>query len=679
MVPLFQRPYVWDETEQWQPFWEDVRRTAELRLSGVAPGAQHFLGAVVLQAQERGHGTIDASNIIDGQQRLTTLQLLVDAAGAVFTEVGQHNLAGQMEALTHNDVRFAAASDDLLKLRHSNRDRGAFEEVMLAPSPVSYTTLDHRGSKIARAHEFFATVVTEWLAESPTSTADRAQHLAQTLTQGLSLVVIDLQAHENSQEIFETLNARGTPLTAADLIRNLVFQRLDAEGADTRTVYSEVWPFERKFWDSDLRFGNLSLSRSSLFLNQWLVARTAEDISPKQTFTRFKSFVEHESTQPMTELLREIRSQADRYEQWTRAAEDPDRDLDVVETAMYRMKAANLELLKPVLLWLHSPEREVPEHVVEDVVRLVEGWFLRRSLLRLPTTSLGRTVADMLRALRSVPSEQLPETVEKFIVNLNVRGTYLPSDREIRVSLKAEPIYQRFPRPRLRMLLEAIEDHLRSPYDAARVPRRGYPIEHLLPQQWKEHWGVDPAGEADRAAHVHRLGNLTLLTRALNSAVSNGPWLGTDGKWARLHANDVLLMNRRLLELSATTWDELAIDARTEAMVDALLSIWPAPPGHEGVVEGPRSRKNAWVQLRDLLAAGLLDAGTVVHAPARFAETTAVVMEDGSLELNGVRHHSVSRAAGALTGNAVNGWSFWTLEDGRRLSDLRAVYQGARP
>src|SRR3954469_23200415 len=79
LVPLFQRPYVWDETEQWLPLWEDVRRMAELRLVDPYSKATHFLGAVVLQAQDNPTGNLPARHVIDGQQRLTTLQLLMDA------------------------------------------------------------------------------------------------------------------------------------------------------------------------------------------------------------------------------------------------------------------------------------------------------------------------------------------------------------------------------------------------------------------------------------------------------------------------------------------------------------------------------------------------------------------------------------------------------------------------
>ncbi len=176
------------------------------------------------------------------------------------------------------------------------------------------------------------------------------------LTSGLQLVAINLTATENSQEIFETLNARGTPLTAADLIKNFVFQRLAAEGTDTRRAYAEDWPFDTKFWESEVSVGRYRVSRSSLFLNQWLASRLGEEISPQRPSRGSSTFVEHDAGQKMGDLLPTIKGQADLYESWTVAADDKDRQLTGVEMSLYRMKASGLELLKPLLIWLHEPE-----------------------------------------------------------------------------------------------------------------------------------------------------------------------------------------------------------------------------------------------------------------------------------------------------------------------------------
>lgn len=680
VIPLFQRPYVWDETEQWQPLWQDVRRLADLRLSDPYTLATHFLGAVVVQAQDNQTGNLPARNVIDGQQRLTTLQLLMDATASVLEEASLDALSGQLEVLTHNLELYMTGGGTRLKVRHTNRDQAAFDEVMNADPPVDHDALRHSGSLLARAHRFFVTSVADWIGEDRAAPAyaARAGALVQVLTRGLQLVVIDLQAQENSQEIFETLNARGTPLTAADLVKNFVFQRLAAEGVDTRRAYAEDWPFESKFWETEIGVGRYNVSRSSLFLNQWLGSRVGEEISPKSTFTRFKHYVDHECGQKMSELLVHIKQQADLYQRWTVAADDADRALTPTEMAVYRMGAAGIELLKPLLLWLHDPELDIPADVANEVIASTESWIIRRLMLRLPSADLGRVVADLISNYRTSPSADLAARVRGHLTRLSVASTYWPGDDEIRKALREENAYRRYPRGRLRMMLEAVEDSLRMPHKYPPLPRRGYPIEHVLPQKWEQHWPVKGLeAELERGAHVHRLGNLTLLTESLNSAVSNGPW---PTKRAKIAKYDVFLMNRYFDNEATVSWDEASIDVRTNTMIAALLSTWPVPPGHTGQVVHPSGGDQTWVELKHLLAAGLLPAGTrLVSRAGQWAATEAVLRDDGKLEVDGKPFDTPSGAGKHVKGAATNGWAFWRLEDGRKLADVRAVYRGEKP
>ena len=269
----------------------DVRRVAESRLAQPWLEGTHFLGAVVLQAMENPINQLGARAIIDGQQRLTTLQLFVDAVSAVFEDLGLEDLAAQLAALAHNPDAFVT-DGDTLKLRHGNRDAAPFREVMLADPPVDHGSLKHRETRLSRAHQYFTQASRQWLAEDEPALRTRGAALTSVLTNGLQLVVIDLSKGENSQEIFETLNARGTPLTAADLIKNFVFQRLAAESVDPQHAYQNLWPFDTTFWEKEVSVGRYLISRSSLFFNQWLGSRVGEEIGPTSTFSRFKSFVE---------------------------------------------------------------------------------------------------------------------------------------------------------------------------------------------------------------------------------------------------------------------------------------------------------------------------------------------------------------------------------------------------
>lgn len=680
VIPLFQRPYVWKEDEQWEPLWHDIRRIAELRIAEPHLNPTHFLGAVVIQSQEAQSQRLTTWNVIDGQQRLTTLQILADATCALLAEAGQVRLAGQLERLTHNDEIYVEEGDSRLKVRHLNRDRDAFDEVMSAEPPVDHADLRHSDSQIVAAHAYFSAIVAQWLGASTSDVhAIKAKELTSVLLDGLQLVSIELEASENSQEIFETLNARGTPLTAADLVRNFVFQRLEAEGGDTTKAYREDWPFETKFWMRDVSVGRNLVSRSSLFLNQWLIARTGEEVSPQSTFNRFKSYVELESGEKMANLLPVIKRQAQQYEAWTDAASRPGGSLDATEMAVYRMQAGGVEVLKPLLIWLNEPSRKVPRSAIERIIEAAESWVVRRQLLRLTGSDLGRIVADVIAANLTAPASDLAERVINQLARLNVTSTYWPGDDELRRTLATEAAYSRFPRGRLRMFLEAAEDHYRAETGQPQIERKGYPIEHLLPRSWKETWPVGTPEEAEeRQAHVHRLGNLTLLTTSLNSKVANGPWPAK--RSALQDHNTITLTGRVIKRTEHLPWDEHLIDDRTAELIEALVHIWPVPEGHLGKVVDPQSKAGDWVEIKHLIEGGLLAAGDKLLATHRDHKgKEATILADGAIEMDGKRFASPSAAGRWLRARATNGWYFWAVADGRRLRDVRTAFQNSVP
>lgn len=674
VIPLFQRAYVWRQEEQWEPLWKDVRRVAELRLNKPDRHVKHFLGAVVLQSSSAQSNSLPVWNVIDGQQRLTTLQVLMDATSALISGSGAARFGLQLEMLTHNHEMYVPEGESQLKLRHMNNDRAAYDEVMDADAPVDHAALENADSQLVRAHEYFTSVVSEWLGGADAEGfVERAEALSTVLQSDLQLVTIELTASEDPQEIFETLNARGTPLTAADLVRNFVFQRISEEGGDAEKVYRDDWPFETKFWSAEVSVGRYLASRSSVFLNQWLTARTGEDVRLQSTFPRFKSYVDHQPDLKVVDLLPEIKKQADAYEAWTHAASRKDGSLDPTAMAVYRMKAVGSEVLKPLLIWLHEPSRKLPASVIDEIIRTCESWVQRRQMLRLTNTDLGRVIADIIRANQSTDADELAAKVSSHLSALNVASTYWPGDDELRRALATEPVYRRFTRPRLRSLLEAVENEYRAETRQPQVERAGFPIEHILPQKWNDNWQVDGDREQMvRQEHVHRLGNLTLLTTKLNSKVSNSAWANKRGE---LLKHNTINMTGRLIQMTEQAeWDEALIDQRTETMIDMLLKVWPVPEGHEGKVADPQSKARNWVELKHLVEAGLLTPGDVVTSTYRGSTGVEATLTASGMVCDGRAFSTPSGAGSHVRKRATNGWYFWSLADGRKLNDVRTAF-----
>jgi hypothetical protein len=680
IVPLFQRPYVWNKENQWEPLWFDVTRVAERLLAKPTAHHQpHFLGAVVVQQLQNPIGSLQARTVIDGQQRLTTLQLLLDALHAELVAVDARQPALRLEALIANPAAFCTNPEDRFKVWPTNRDRAAFNAVMGAEPPIRYSGLTSHRSRLVDAHRYFAEQSRAWLqlngAEDVGIRAEKLEHAVREL---LQMVVIDLTADENAQEIFETLNARGAQLTAADLIKNFVFQRLIESGDDVESAYEQHWKeFETGFWETEISFGRLRYSRSSILMNHWLIARTGEEVVAREVFSRFKRFADHEAGRAMPHLVGQVHRAAAVYRSFTEGA-SAKNPIDRLQLFAYRTSTLESEVFKPVVLWLLDPEAEpIPEPQLWKALESLESWLVRRMLVRAQTNSYAQIAAELVTQLFKGERSSAGDIVEGFFAGQSVASRYWPDDNEVTQELETLVAYQRLRRARLRMVLEAIEDHRRGwtgtseGLGGERVARGKYHIEHVMPRKWQAAWPL-PQGmlEQERDRLVHTLGNLTLLTGRLNSKVSNAAW---SAKSTALKDHDVLKLNSDLLAAAEDAWDEGRVRDRTQKMIDAILEIWPVPEGHTSSFAKSAERVKEKVDVAALIGAGLLEAGATLWCRRKaVADRTATVLPDGRIDVDGVAFDTPTAAARQILGKGANGWRFFLVDpDSRRsLSDL---------
>lgn len=690
VVPLFQRPYVWNEDNQWDPLWSDVVRVAERMLdkpSGIAP---HFIGAVVLQQVSRNTGQMQERTIIDGQQRLTTLQLLLAALYCELLGVGVTQPAMRIEPLIKNSEPFWSNPEDRFKVWPTNRDRAAFNAVMSAKLPVDYDTIGHPGERLIDAHQFFGGKAREWLlADGANALPSRAVALETVVRDRLQMVVIDLAADENAQEIFETLNARGAPLSAADLIKNFVFQRLLESSTNVEHAYQKHWKeFETGFWEKEISVGRLFHPRSAIFLNHLLIARTGKEVVAKEVFHQFKRFAD-DSGIKMTVLLEQIYDASQVYRSFTEGASKLDGPIDRLALFAYRTGVLESEAVKPLVLCLLDPnEKPIPQDQLIKVWEVLESWMVRRMLVRATTKAYNLVFAELVALVRASDRTTVGDDIEVHLAKQNIDRAYWPDDEEVQQELGRLPVYRRLRRSRLRMVLEAVEDYLRGWRDnrealgQERVRRGHLAIEHIMPRKWQNHWPL-PSGEREEArdAGIHLLGNLTLLTSRLNSKVSNGPWLGTDGKRAGLNKHDVLLLNREIVKIASgewtNDWTDGQIKARTGELTRVVTQIWPVPKGHRSSfsLKAPRVQKK--VELQDIIAAGKLNPGmSLFPKRKKYSSRVAVLLPDGRLEVDGVAFSRPTEAASFIVGKRTNGWRFFLVdqESKKSLRDLRQEY-----
>ncbi|WP_315755713.1 DUF262 domain-containing protein [Bradyrhizobium sp. SZCCHNRI2007] len=688
VVPLFQRPYVWNEENQWEPLWEDLTRVANRLMKNPTEKHQpHFLGAVVLQQVPRQTGLMQERTIIDGQQRLTTLQILLDALASQLSVAQATQPSRRIEALVRNAEPFCSAPEDKFKVWPTNRDRPAFYQVMSNGNSQGSNVEGPRGERIVEAHRFFCEQAETWLkSEDPNETQRRAIAIETAARELLQIVVIDLTADENAQEIFETLNARGAQLSAADLIKNFIFQRLQEDGADVELAYQEYWKeFETGFWETEISVGRLRYPRSALFLNHWLVAKTGEEVVAREVFDRFKRYADDESEFKMEVLLRQIHHAAGNYRAFITAAQSNSLSSNRIDLFAYRTSVLESEVVKPLVVFLFDTEKsQIPEPQLSKCLELIESWMVRRMLVRATTKSYSQAIAEIISRLSKSDRARAGDTIEDFLTSQRSASRYWPDNTELTQELTQMQAYRRLGRGRLRMVLEGIEDYLRGwkngkkGLGSERVSRGKLAIEHVMPRKWQANWPISDTGrDAERDRIIHSIGNLTLLTGKLNSKVSNGPWIGSGGKREGLEAHDVLFFNRELLRNSEQAWTEESIRQRSEQLVGLIQEIWPVPANYKSEFAPDKPKTFRTVELVDLLTAGMLQVGIALFPRRKkYSHVTATLLSDGKIDVDGKVYDTPNEAATAIAGRKIGGWWFFLTDQTSKqsLRDVRRRY-----
>lgn len=650
------------------------------------PPKPHFLGAIVLQQRNVSIQSVPHRWVIDGQQRLTTLQIIIDAVQAFMEASGLTTPAGRLRNLIENEDDYRHEEDDVFKLWPTNRDRDAYREVMGATPPIDYSSLVYKNERIVQAHKFFSNSAREYL-EVEDEKSQRANALEIALKQLLKLVVIDLDADEDAQEIFETLNSRGVKLSAADLIKNFIFQRLEDEGANSEQAYEKYWArFETAFWETEISSGRLKQPRTAVFLNQFLIARTGDVVTASEVFFKFKEYVVNCGISTI-ELLKLMHDLAKIYETHVTNSQSTNNEIGPIDMFLYRTQAMDVEVIKSLIIYLLDPSLpKISEDRIVKTLTHIESWLVRRTLMRATTKGFNRFVAQMITDLLRGDRLVCDELIESYLATQVAESTYWPDDAQIIDQMRDFRMYKLIRGPRTRMILEALEDdargytRTRSGSAEQRCTRDKLTLEHIMPQSWEANWALGAGETIDvRNRAIQFLGNLTLLTTKLNSQVSNGPWLGTNGKKAALKGQSSLLLNALIDQQYAAEWTVETIKQRNSDLVGRIIEIWPTPPGHRVTNSTQVETAVTYVSISDLISAGFLEVGDLlIPTGSTHADRSAMVRADGKLQLdNGEIFGSLSGAARkVLNSSTAAGWNFWKQQSSNRaLIEIRDEYR----
>jgi len=601
-VPLFQRQYVWNEEQQWAPLWEDISRKMGEYIEGRKDAPVHFLGAMVLDQKQTPTSHVEKRQVIDGQQRLTTLQIFLSAFRDFCRDNNCEELANECETFTLNKGMMAEPEVEKFKVWPTQLDRTQFTDVIESNSraelekrhPLTrrkYARKPDPRPRMVEAYLFFYNQLTDFFIGNESDPplmneyplAGRLEEAFQALKNALKVAVIDLEKDDDAQVIFETLNSRGEPLLPADLLRNYIFLRAARLGESHEELYNEYWRnFDDPFWRHEVKQGRLKRPRSDLFMQHFLSSRQTVDIPIKHLFVEYKYWIEKK--QPFESVRDELATLARQGADFRRIIA-PEKD-DVLYPISTFLERFDIRTAYPLLLFLL--DNNLSDVEWKSISTILESYLVRRAVCGLTTKNYNKIFLSITRALHRGGASA--DNLKQHLAGLVGESTEWPADQAYSYAWLNNHVYHLLNNPKVVHILRRINDSYLDRRSEQIDIDSPLTVEHILPQTWLDNWPFpdgerglsfnelvdaepgDPRAEATRArkSALQTFGNLTILTQALNSSVSNSAW---DLKKPEMMRVSLLPINQQLHEYSI--WDEDAIERRGRELFGRALKLWP--------------------------------------------------------------------------------------------------------
>lgn len=548
IVPIFQRNYSWQKS-QYEQLWFDI-----LRASKFKEKQNHFIGSIVYIDMGTPAGRPQQLLLIDGQQRLTTISILLCA---IKDYVQKFNLETKLINLAKIKNQFLYNSDEIDEDRYKLLLNVQDKETYIKLIDNTIFTVNKPATNIIKCYEFFYERIEDFIKEY-----GQIDEIYAGIFK-LSLVSISLDKDsDNPQMIFESMNSTGKDLSQTDLLRNYLLMDLTPE-KQTR-LYKTYWKSMEELFGEDIYKNDVN--KFDYFIRDFLTLKrdTGYICKINNVYENFKRYYLDNNCEKFA-VLKDLFTYAKYYACIDLLQENDD------ELKLYwqEFKKLDSHVVYPFLLKLYDDySRQIL--IKEDfkkILQVVISYLWRRAICEIPTNSLSKTFATLYQAVDK--DDYVNSVIKAFVFKSSYKR--FPSDYEVREKLQTKDIYHF----RLRKyLLEALENYYhKEPID---LNTANYTIEHIMPQNiehnlsWQQMLGED--WQEVHSLYLHTLGNLTIT--GYNAEMSNKSFgEKVNGESGFKHSH--LKLNESIAQCDV--WNKKAIQRRTNILTDIILKIWKYP------------------------------------------------------------------------------------------------------
>lgn len=548
IVPIFQRNYSWQKS-QYEQLWFDI-----LRASKFKEKQNHFIGSIVYIDMGTPAGRPQQLLLIDGQQRLTTISILLCA---IKDYVQKFNLETKLINLAKIKNQFLYNSDEIDEDRYKLLLNVQDKETYIKLIDNTIFTVNKPATNIIKCYEFFYERIEDFIKQY-----GQIDEIYAGIFK-LSLVSISLDKDsDNPQMIFESMNSTGKDLSQTDLLRNYLLMDLTPE-KQTR-LYKTYWKPMEELFGEDIYKNDVN--KFDYFIRDFLTLKsdTGHICKINNVYENFKRYYLDNNCEKCA-VLKDLFTYAKYYACIDLLQENDD------ELKLYwqEFKKLDSHVVYPFLLKLYDDySRQIL--IKEDfkkILQVVISYLWRRAICEIPTNSLSKTFATLYQAVDK--DDYVNSIIKAFVFKSSYKR--FSSDYEVREKLQTKDIYHF----RLRKyLLEALENYYhKEPID---LNTANYTIEHIMPQNiehnlsWQQMLGEN--WQEVHSLYLHTLGNLTIT--GYNAEMSNKSFgEKVNGESGFKHSH--LKLNESIVQCDV--WNKKAIQRRTNILTDIILKIWKYP------------------------------------------------------------------------------------------------------
>lgn len=560
-VPFFQRSYVWDE-ENWEELFEDLSDIEKY----------HFIGSIIFKQQSVSTGEAKEVLLIDGQQRLTTICILLKAIYNNLEKTKQDNFKSTLETYIYFKKN---PTDSTLesKIKLSRNDATDYEKII-------FNKMDdlNKESKLIACYDYFNVKLIEKIKKDDKILDNLINKI---LNPNYKLfVVIDLEKDDNEQEIFDTINSAGVRLTSADIIKNALFQKisdLKVPKKELIRLYTEYWENifqsdkeKEKEWLEEKNTGRVKRDNIEILFHSYAVIKdyfdpendNLSDLSNKYK----KELNEFNNIKNIENFLLELTSYADIFYNNLISETELLRFDDQIHRTLHIINTLELSTFYPLILYiLHDIETENRE----KYLKALEKYVMRRAIANKTTKNYNKEIKNFIKNINSLITASNEDTTNSEIHE----GLKKISNNKANLILFWIELYRR----------------IDPKYDIKEL-KYTYTLEHILSTKWEQHWSDisvynengdeitnDEERKIVRNQLLNSIGNMTLLTSSLNSSIRNNKFdIKINGSGRKKGIKDYadLSITKEILPPNIDYWDERIIRKRNVNLFKEVVQIW---------------------------------------------------------------------------------------------------------